>query len=44
MADNWLERRQAEYEARKLEKARAKSLAWKKRLAAYKASLKKDSH
>ena len=36
MADNYLEKRMEEYQARKAKEARAKQIAWKKRMEAYK--------
>ncbi len=40
MADNYLERREAERQERLQAKAREKAKAWKKRLAQYAAQLK----
>ena len=39
MADNYLEKRMEEYQARKAKEARAKQIAWKKRMEAYKKKL-----
>ena len=39
MADNYLEKRMEEYQARKAKEARAKQIAWKKRMEAYRKKL-----
>ena len=42
MADNYLEKRMEEYQARKAKEARAKQIAWKKRMEAYKKRLEAE--
>ena len=42
MADNYLEKRMEEYQARKAKEARAKQIAWKKRMDAYKQRLEAE--
>ena len=42
MADNYLEKRMEEYQARKAKEARAKQIAWKKRMDAYKKRLEAE--
>ena len=44
MADNYLEKRMEEYQARKAKEARAKQIAWKKRMEAYKKKLELEKH
>lgn len=39
MADNYLEKKMEELQARKAKEARAKQLAWKKRMDAYRKKL-----
>lgn len=39
MADNFLEKQYAEYEARKAMQAKAKRLAWQKKMKAYKEQM-----
>ena len=43
MADNYLEKRMEEYQARKAKEARAKQIAWKKRMEAYKKKLEAEA-
>ena len=42
MADNYLEKRMEEYQARKTKEARAKQIAWKKRMEAYRKRLEME--
>ena len=42
MADNYLEKRMEEYQARKAKEVRAKQIAWKKRMDAYKKRLEAE--
>ena len=43
MADNYLETRMEAYRARKEKEKRAKALAWRKRMEAYKKKLAENS-
>ena len=42
MADNYLEKRMEEYQNRKAKEARAKQIAWKKRMDAYRKRLEAE--
>jgi hypothetical protein len=42
MADNFLEKQYADYEARKAAQAKAKRLAWQKKMKEYQARLAKQ--
>ena len=44
MADNYLEKRMEEYQARKVKEARAKQVAWKKRMEAYRKRLEMEKN
>lgn len=43
MADNYLEKRMEEYRLRKEREKKAKTLAWRKRMDAYKKKLEEES-
>lgn len=43
MADNYLEKKMEELQARKAKEARAKQLAWKKRMDAYRKRLAEEA-
>lgn len=42
MADNYLEKRMEEFQARKAKEARARQIAWKKRMDAYRKRLEAE--
>ena len=42
MADNYLEKKMEEYQARKTKEARAKQRAWKKRMDAYRKRIEEE--
>lgn len=42
MADNYLEKRMEEFQARKAKEARAREIAWKKRMDAYRKRLEAE--
>jgi hypothetical protein len=43
MADNYLEKKMEELQARKAKEARAKQIAWKKRMDAYRKRLEEEA-
>lgn len=43
MADNYLEKRMEEYQARKAKEQRAKQVAWKKRMEAYRKKMELEN-
>lgn len=43
MADNYLEKKMEEFQARKAKEARARQLAWKKRMDAYRKKLELEA-
>ena len=43
MADNYLEKKMEELQARKAKEARAKQIAWKKRMDAYRKKLEAEA-
>ena len=43
MADNYLEKKMEELQARKVKEARAKQIAWKKRMDAYRKKLEAEA-
>ena len=44
MADNYLEKKMEALQARKAKEQRAKQIAWKKRMDAYRKKLEQQSH
>lgn len=43
MADNYLEKKMEEFQARKAKEARARQVAWKKRMDAYRKKLEQEA-